>query len=1557
MSNIAITISADDRELLAALKSSSSHIKQFADSGGRAMDSLSTSTGQAEDAMMRMATAMRTAFIGGGMAATIITLKNAVVGMTTAMADAQMQADKMRNTLDFALGEGKAGQEITYIKKVTQELGVSFQAIGPMYTRFAASTKGTVLEGQKTRDVFEAIAKTSLVMGMSTEETEGAMRALTQMVSKGVIQAEELRGQFGERVPRAIQTFADSMGVSTAKLNKMLELGEVAPERLAEFSKFLSEAVGPQVAKATETLQAQINRLSNEWLFLKQAFAETGAANAASNEIKALAKELGVIRETMLQSTAAGNGFWKTMANATGAAIGISTVSSFNWVVSNLNWAVNGLTGGLTKFDETVRMMPRNLRPLSEQVSLMAIDIQKAYARLDRLRELDAMPSNGDYYKAQVKEAEALILTLQKARDEKAKLGGIELSTAGDGRGVAQVNQIKQAEKDAEAKAKAQKEAFDKAMEQYATPNEKLNAELQKQRNLMGDLFTPNLERRIREHFIKPINLAENGLKLYGDLMAKEVQLAPNFAEQWDSLSAAYRLRKITLDQLTEAQAKLLAQQPFMVKAKQEEEKLLKRIQDEQSKTLDAAWKAADATAQQAEQQARANATFGMGKSAIAELTLAELENQMASLQATEHVIPGYIEALEARIKAQRRLIREMKEGEALDANEKAAKEAAADWKRTAESIERSITDALMRGFESGKSFGENLKDALVNMFKTLVLRPMIQPISTGLAGTVMSMLGMSPGTAAASSGGIGGLSQMGGSLYNMYQGGMNFLSGKTISAQMSGGWTNLGDWLSTSSSDTLANMGSWMQSNGQFGSYMGMAGNAMAGIGIGSMLAGNKSIGGLNGTTMSAIGAAIGSIIPGIGTLIGGAIGGALAGAFGMGPRESTGYGLSGTLSASGANVSQYSNWSQDGGWFRSDRSGTDYSAISATLDKYLNGAVGMTTLATKAYAHAIGLSADAVNGFSQSISISLKDLDDAAKEKAIAAAITSFGDAMAQTAYGATLALFAKDGETTAAALARLGNSLMVVNQVLGTLNQSLLATSALGADAASKLLDLVGGTEAFATLTTAYYQSIYTEEERLAKTQEQLTKAFSAAFGGTALPRTLAAYKALVDAQDLNTEMGRQQYAVLLQLAPAFSEVTKAAMATADAAQKEAETKIAALRASGKSISEWLTALKISTSSPSGSMSAARAQYLQTLNLARANDQSALGSITGMADQYIAAAKGQATSGAQFAAIVAQVSAEVSGLPAVKGYQQETLDMLQLIKETIGLVGDTLGAEIVSLAKATVREFERLDSNVDGLLSYSELTQGLKGMATDAQIAKLISSVDVNGDGQLSALELVNAAVDTVGSYSSGTMDNTAEALKTATRQIEALVFMNNDGLMAVSKNTAASLDYLAPMRDYLRNIDASTAKTAANPVVVNQSSSGGGLIGKVLSFFGFASGDVFGGPGIYNTPTPFAFNGGQLGVMGEAGPEAVMPLERMADGALGVRALPSYIYTQPAAADQSIYMAALVSEVGLLRAEVTDLRAEARATAVNTGKSQRLLERVTLNGDAMQTVAAV
>lgn len=79
---------------------------------------------------------------------------------------------------------------------------------------------------------------------------------------------------------------------------------------------------------------------------------------------------------------------------------------------------------------------------------------------------------------------------------------------------------------------------------------------------------------------------------------------------------------------------------------------------------------------------------------------------------------------------------------------------------------------------------------------------------------------------------------------------------------------------------------------------------------------------------------------------------------------------------------------------------------------------------------------------------------------------------------------------------------------------------------------------------------------------------------------------------------------------------------------------------------------------------------------------------------------------------------------------------------------------------------------------------------------------------------------------------------------------------------------------------------------------QSASGGagGFLSNILGFIFSANGNVFSGGnvvpfangGVVNTPTFFPLSGSQAGVMGEAGPEAIMPLKRGANGKLGVEA---------------------------------------------------------------------
>ena len=66
----------------------------------------------------------------------------------------------------------------------------------------------------------------------------------------------------------------------------------------------------------------------------------------------------------------------------------------------------------------------------------------------------------------------------------------------------------------------------------------------------------------------------------------------------------------------------------------------------------------------------------------------------------------------------------------------------------------------------------------------------------------------------------------------------------------------------------------------------------------------------------------------------------------------------------------------------------------------------------------------------------------------------------------------------------------------------------------------------------------------------------------------------------------------------------------------------------------------------------------------------------------------------------------------------------------------------------------------------------------------------------------------------------------------------------------------------------------------------------ILGGILPFakgaaFGAGRVAAFARGGVVDGPTHFPMRGG-VGLMGEAGPEAIMPLARGADGGLGVRA---------------------------------------------------------------------
>ncbi len=98
------------------------------------------------------------------------------------------------------------------------------------------------------------------------------------------------------------------------------------------------------------------------------------------------------------------------------------------------------------------------------------------------------------------------------------------------------------------------------------------------------------------------------------------------------------------------------------------------------------------------------------------------------------------------------------------------------------------------------------------------------------------------------------------------------------------------------------------------------------------------------------------------------------------------------------------------------------------------------------------------------------------------------------------------------------------------------------------------------------------------------------------------------------------------------------------------------------------------------------------------------------------------------------------------------------------------------------------------------------------------------------------------------------------------------------------------------DTLRSLALDLSRLALRSAIQPFSSAiGGGLASLFQGLTPFAKGGVVGSPmpkpfaagGVIASPTTFPLGRGQLGLAGEAGPEAIMPLARGADGRLGVR----------------------------------------------------------------------
>ncbi len=333
-----------------------------------------------------------------------------------------------------------------------------------------------------------------------------------------------------------------------------------------------------------------------------------------------------------------------------------------------------------------------------------------------------------------------------------------------------------------------------------------------------------------------------------------------------------------------------------------------------------------------------------------------------------------------------------------------------------------------------------------------------------------------------------------------------------------------------------------------------GLSGGLSAAMGSG---AGIFSIGTNAGLAGGGFGATIGAALPAIGVVVGAM---ALLGVF-QSKKTLIDSEIGLSISEMDTLVQTFDRYKKSSLFGLKRSRFTDERTLSDEDAAPIRGAVDTIRTEIADAAAALGLGADALSTFTTEVRFSVKGLDEAARQAKVEEVLGGIRNEMAAFALeGTELEVALGDA---AERLTTLAGALTGVNAVLESMGHAPFATGVGGALLAEDLAGRFGGVGNFQSAAQTYYTAFHSEAERMDDTRRRITDALAEL--NTAMPETAAQYRALVEAQDLSTEKGRELYTALLQLAGGFNAVLdyearltaeRAAAASAAAQAAEAE-----------------------------------------------------------------------------------------------------------------------------------------------------------------------------------------------------------------------------------------------------------------------------------------------------------------------------------------------------------------------------------------------------------------
>ena len=888
--------------------------------------------------------------------ATVLSLGAAMAGAFSARAFIQTAdaVTQLQNQLKLATGSiESAGVAYEALFQIAQRSRSNFKGLGDLFANVMRSSEELGYSQRTILGLTETIGNAITVGGSAAQASDAAITQLTQGLASGVLRGEELNSIM-EQTPRLARAIADGLNVPIGKLREMGKEGELTSERVINALLSQSSILAGEVQESVLTLGQAFTQLGNSaTMLVGEVDRVSGSTASMASEIQAASSSLDDIARAFKGATSAGQ---QTAIFGDAIATVFETVAVLGAELSYVLTQVGDTLGGLAA--KAAAIATFNLEANRAIGKEMAANAKQAR------EEVDALTSR--------------ILNARKLNAIAAGSSGLD-TRAEDARLSRYGSQEDGIKKVTVAAGKAQK-AVKSLSDEFATER----GIAKEWADALGDfsrmaadaeassLGLSNAQKRLVEYLgSNAYSQASESMRELVLQQAYGVIAAEQNAEALKDQQAAY-------EAITKAEnARINALQSSASTVQSQVQSLM---EEERAAALAAAM----------------NITLAQ---AVQEVAIARLQEQQANLM-SQGDRDADVLAIQAEIDARRELKSVISKQEQRKAVEDGAKDAQKEWAKTAESIEGALTDALMRGFEGGKGFGENFADSLVNTFKTYVARELATSLAKALvSGFSNNGQGFNLGSLLGGGGGGSSWVDLSQQAYSAYSGGAT-AAATTYGSSYAAGTVSQSVGYAVPASTTAASSGvasSTMSAGGYTGyGYLGYAaliaaavmvaenlyakGYTRAALGVGQKEqyeygTGNYTSAGQNeGSSRIYQDSAENfnrKLLGAIGLsdkwadILSGTV--RMAALFG---RKLKGYGFEASVEGGETSVRGYEYYK--GGVFRSNK--TTYSEVNDADSMALKGQIETWTEGTRSMARALGYSEEAIDSYTGKVRINFK-------------------------------------------------------------------------------------------------------------------------------------------------------------------------------------------------------------------------------------------------------------------------------------------------------------------------------------------------------------------------------------------------------------------------------------------------------------------------------------------------------------------------------------------------------------------------------------------------------